>query len=130
VTEKQEASITIEKERRHKEMQAGERSESQLLELDKEGFLVRAETWTEDMAKLLADEEVPQGLTEDHWKVIDFIRQYYLEMGSLPPVRMIARRTGFSLRQMQKLFPSGLTHGACKVAGIPRGAISPRFLYP
>jgi len=76
------------------------------------------------------DEEVPEGLTEDHWSVINFMRQYYLEMGTPPPVRMIARRTGCSLRQMQRLFPSGLTHGACKIAGIPRDAISPRFLYP
>ena len=130
MTENQEAAKAVQEERRQKEMHTREHGKSQLLELDKEGFLVRAETWTEDMARLLADEEVPEGLTEDHWSVINFMRQYYLEMGTPPPVRMIARRTGCSLRQMQRLFPSGLTHGACKIAGIPRDAISPRFLYP
>ena len=111
-------------------MHTREHGKSQLLELDKDGFLVRAETWTKDMARVLADEEVPQGLTDDHWRVIDFMRQYYLEMGTVPPVRMLARRTGFSLRQLHGLFPSGLTNGACKIAGIPRNVISPRFLYP
>ncbi|MFC1925376.1 TusE/DsrC/DsvC family sulfur relay protein [Chloroflexota bacterium] len=100
------------------------------VEVDQEGYLVRAETWTEDKASLLAREEVPEGLTKDHWKVIEAMRQYYLEMGTVPPVRMLARRTGLSLRQMQRYFPSGLTKGACKIAGIPRDAVSPRYLYP
>jgi len=106
------------------------RAAGSLLELDKEGFLKRAESWTEETAKVLAEEEVPEGLTEDHWRVIEFMRQYYVEMGTVPPVRMLARRTGFSLRQLQRLFPSGLTNGACKIAGIPRDAIKPNFLYP
>ena len=111
-------------------MPTKEKGNSQVLELDKEGYLVRAETWTEDKASILAIEEVPLGLTEDHWKVIEYMREYYLENGTVPPVRMLSRRTGLSLRQMQRLFPSGLTKGACKVAGIPREAVSPRFLYP
>jgi tRNA 2-thiouridine synthesizing protein E len=111
-------------------MQTKGKGNSQVLELDKEGYLVRTETWTEDRANALAKEEVPHGLTEDHWKVIEYMRGYYLENGTVPPVRMLARRTGLSLRQMQRLFPSGLTKGACKIAGIPRSAVSPRFLYP
>jgi len=111
-------------------MQTKGKGNSQVLELDQEGYLVRAETWTKDKANTLAKEEVPQGLTEDHWKVIEYMREYYLENGTVPPVRMLVRRTGLSLRQMQRLFPSGLTKGACKIAGIPREAVSPRFLYP
>jgi tRNA 2-thiouridine synthesizing protein E len=111
-------------------MQTKGNGNSQVLELDKEGYLMRAETWTEDKANNLAKGEVPHGLTEDHWKVIEYMRAYYLENGTVPPVRMLTRRTGLSLRQMQKLFPSGLTKGACKIAGIPKEAVSPRFLYP
>jgi tRNA 2-thiouridine synthesizing protein E len=112
------------------EMQMNKEVKGAVVELDKEGYLARAETWTEDTANMLAKEEVPEGLTDDHWKIIECMRQYYLEMGTVPPIRMLARRTGFSLRQMQRLFPSGLTKGACKIAGIPREAINPRFLYP
>ena len=98
--------------------------------VDEDGFLANAEEWTKDIAKVLAQEEVPRGLTEDHWKIVDYLRQYYLEYGTVPPVRMLARDTGFSLIRMKKLFPHGLTKGACRIAGIPRIAIKPSFLYP
>ncbi|MFC1924423.1 TusE/DsrC/DsvC family sulfur relay protein [Chloroflexota bacterium] len=111
-------------------MQTREQVKNELAGLDKEGYLARAEMWTEDTATILAKEEVPDGLIEDHWKVIECMRQYYLEMGTVPPVRMLARKTGLSLRQMQGLFPSGLTRGAVRIAGLPRDAVNPCFLYP
>jgi len=101
-----------------------------LPEVDEDGFLIDAEKWTEDIAEILAKAEVPKGLTSDHWVIIDFMREYYLTFGTVPPVRMLARRTGFSLRRIKELFPSGLTKGACKTAGIPRIVIKPHFLYP
>jgi tRNA 2-thiouridine synthesizing protein E len=100
------------------------------LNVDKEGFLLKPESWTKEVAQQLARGEVKEGLTGDHWKVIDYLRQYYLEFGTVPPVRMLRRYTGFDLEYLYKLFPSGLTKGACKIAGIPRLAIRPNFLYP
>jgi dissimilatory sulfite reductase related protein len=111
-------------------MKTKETGRGKQIEIDQEGYLVKAENWTEDDANRLAKEEVPEGLTEDHWKVIEAMRQYYLEMGTVPPVRMLSRRTGLSLREMQRLFPSGLSKGACKIAGIPKSALKPSFLYP
>ena len=99
-------------------------------ELDEDGFLVNARKWTEEVADILAQDEVPMGLTEDHWTVIAFMRQYYLEYRSAPPIRMIARRTGFSLRRLKELFPSGLLNTAWKYAGLPRNAVRPHFMYP
>lgn len=99
-------------------------------EIDEDGFLMDTAKWTQDIAEILAANEVPQGLTPDHWLVLDFMREYYMNFGTVPPVRMLARRTGFSLRRIKELFPSGLTKGACKIAGIPRIAIKPVFLYP
>jgi len=99
-------------------------------DVDEEGFLLKPESWTPDVARVLAEGEVPGELTDDHWMVIDFMREYYLEFGSVPPVRMLARRTGLSLRRIKALFPKGLTHGACKYAGIPRITIKPSYLYP
>ncbi|MBA7505381.1 Sulfite reductase, dissimilatory-type subunit gamma [subsurface metagenome] len=100
------------------------------LDLDEEGFLRQPEMWNRDVAQLLAQEEVPNGLTEDHWKIVGYLRQYYLEFGTVPPVRMLRRDTGFNLECIYKLFPSGLTRGACRIAGIPRNTIRPNFLYP
>ena len=68
---------------------------------DEEGFLTDTEKWTEEVAQILAQEEPPRGLTEDHWIVIDYMRQYYLEFGSVPPIRMLARRTGLSLLRIK-----------------------------
>lgn len=99
-------------------------------EVDEDGFLIDTEKWTEDIARILAEAEVPKGLTPDHWVIVDFMREYYLNFGTVPPVRMLARRTGLSLRYIKELFPSGLTKGACRIAGIPRIAIKPSFLYP
>jgi len=99
-------------------------------EVDEDGFLIDGEKWTEDIAKILAEVEVPKGLTPDHWMIVDFMREYYLTFETVPPVRMLARRTGFTLRRIKQLFPSGLTKGACKIAGIPRIVIRPHFLYP
>ena len=99
-------------------------------EVDEDGFLIDAEKWNQEIAQILAEGEVPKGLTKDHWVILEFMREYYLKYGTVPPVRMLARRTGFTLRQIKALFPSGLTKGACKIAGIPRIVIKPSFLYP
>jgi len=97
---------------------------------DDEGFLLQPETWTKNVAELLAQGEVLGKLTEDHWKVIDYLRQYYLQFDTVPPVKMLCRDTGLKFGYIRKLFPSGLTKGACKIAGIPRSTIRPWFLYP
>lgn len=99
-------------------------------DLDQEGYLVRPESWTEAAAEALAKQDFPDGLTEDHWKVIHFIRRYYLDLGIVPPVRILSRKTGLTLTQIQRLFPQGLANSACKLAGVPRDAIKPSFLYP
>lgn len=98
------------------------------LDLDEEGFLRQAKMWTRDIAQLLAQEGVPGGLTPEHWKVIDYLRQFYLDWECVPPVRMLRYFTGFNLEHICKLFPSGLTRGACRISGIPRARIS--RLYP
>ena len=89
-----------------------------------EGFLLRPETWAKDVAQTLARGEVSGDLTEEHWKIIDCLRQYYLEFETVPPVRMLVRQTGFSLRRIHELFPNGINKGACRVAGIPRHKVS------
>ena len=98
--------------------------------VDDDGFVVDAQTWTPEVAQVLSEEEVPNGLTSDHWKVIIYLRQYYLDFASVPPVRKLSRETGFTLREMKRMFPNGLTQGACKIAGIPHDVIKPSFLYP
>lgn len=98
--------------------------------LDEDGFLVDTRKWTKEVAEILAHDEVPTGLTENHWIVIAYIRQYYLEHKSAPPIRMIARRTGFTLGHLKELFPGGLLNTAWRYAGLPKHVVMPHFMYP
>jgi tRNA 2-thiouridine synthesizing protein E len=99
-------------------------------DVDDDGFLLQPEVWTKDVAQLLARGEVEGELRDAHWEVINYLRAYYLSTNSVPPVRMLARDTGYNLKRVNRLFPAGLTRGACRLAGIPREVIRPSFQYP
>ena len=91
------------------------------IELNEEGFMANPEEWNEEIALVLAkEEEGLNDLTEDHWAVIRYIRDYYLEKSLAPMVRKICKTTGFPLKHIFELFPSGPAKGACKLAGLPK----------
>jgi len=95
--------------------------EEKKIEVNEEGFLVNPQDWNEKIAQILAKkEEGIDNLTEDHWAVINYIRNYYLEKNLAPMVRKICKTTGFQLKYIYQLFPSGPAKGACKVAGLPK----------
>jgi len=91
------------------------------IELNEEGFMAHPEEWDEDIAAVLAkEEEGLESLSEDHWKVIQYIRDYYMEKNLAPMVRKVCKNSGFSLKYIFELFPSGPAKGACKLAGLPK----------
>ena len=91
------------------------------IELNEEGFMANPEEWDEEIALVIAkEEEGLNDLTEDHWAVIRYIRDYYLEKSLAPMVRKICKTTGFPLKHIFELFPSGPAKGACKLAGLPK----------
>jgi len=95
--------------------------------LDEECFMQNPENWNEKVAEWLAKElEGIQKMTEDHWKIIKYVRKYWETYGVSPPVKMVMKETGFTLEQIYQLFPSGPVKGAYKVAGVPKptGCIS------
>ena len=59
-------------------------------------------------------------LTENHWKVINYLRNYYLQFGIAPMIRKLCKETGFKLNEIYQMFPSGPAKGACKLAGLPK----------
>jgi tRNA 2-thiouridine synthesizing protein E len=90
-------------------------------ELNEEGFLAHPEDWSDEVAVALARaEEGIEQLTGEHWAVITYIRQYFLENKLAPMVRRVCQSTGFPLKRIYELFPSGPAKGACKVAGLPK----------
>ncbi len=90
------------------------------IKLDDDGFLMDFDSWDEEVAKFLAEKEGIKELTEDHWKVINYLRDYYKRFQICPPIRQLVKETGFDLKYIYKLFPSGPAKGACKVAGAPK----------
>jgi TusE/DsrC/DsvC family sulfur relay protein len=91
------------------------------LELNDEGFLTDPQQWDKSVAEVLAKaEEGLENLSEEHWAVINFIREHYEQTSLAPMVRSICKTTGLPLRRIYELFPSGPAKGACKLAGLPK----------
>jgi dissimilatory sulfite reductase related protein len=92
----------------------------QTLEVDEDGFLQEPDKWNESIAKSLAALEGVKELDETHWKVINYLRKYYLENDIAPMVRMLVKETGVNLKTIYELFPQGPANSACKWAGLPK----------
>jgi len=91
------------------------------LEVNEEGFLTNPQEWNKDIALFLAkDQEGLDELNDDHWAVINYIRDYYEENELAPMVRKICKITGLKLKYIYELFPSGPAKGAAKLAGLPK----------
>ena len=89
-------------------------------DVDEDGFLQDPEIWNEDVAKDFCSSEGVEELTEEHWKVIKYLREYYTQFGIAPMIRKLCKETGFKLNRIYELFPSGPAKGACKLAGLPK----------
>ena len=90
------------------------------IEVDEDGFIVNPKDWNENFAVALATTENIKELTENHWKIIHFLRKYFTEFGIAPMIKKLCKETGFTLKDIYELFPSGPAKGACKVAGLPK----------
>lgn len=89
--------------------------------LNEEGFMQNPQEWDDEVAKALAKtEEGIENMSDAHWAVVNYIREYYLEKNLAPMVRKVCKSTGFPLKYIFELFPSGPAKGACKVAGLPK----------
>ena len=97
-------------------MEVGEKT----IEFDPDGFMINPELWDKEIACAIADEEGIDEMSEQHWKIVIFIRTYWKEHDLAPPVRMICQEAGVGARQIYKLFTAGPARGACRVAGLPK----------
>ena len=95
------------------------------IEVDEDGFMEDPDVWNEEVAVALATTEGVDDMTEEHWKLVNYLRDYYLKFGIAPMIRKLCKETGFPLKKVYELFPSGPAKGACKVAGLakPTGCV-------
>ena len=89
-------------------------------EVDEDGFLQSPEIWNREVATDFATTEGLTEFTEDHWKLVQYLRDYWLQNDIAPMVRKLCKETGFKLAEIYDMFPSGPAKGACKVAGLPK----------
>jgi TusE/DsrC/DsvC family sulfur relay protein len=90
------------------------------IDVDEDGFIQQPDLWNQNVAAALGTTEGVENLTEEHWKVVNYLRDYYLKFGVAPMIRKLCKETGFDLKKIYALFPSGPAKGACKVAGLPK----------
>ena len=96
------------------------------VDLDEEGYLTDLKDWNEDVAKVLASQDEIE-LTESHWEVVKFLRDYYDEYQIAPAVRVLTKAIGKKLgkdkgnsKYLYELFPYGPAKQACRFAGLPK----------
>jgi tRNA 2-thiouridine synthesizing protein E len=93
----------------------------QKLPVDEDGFLQDPGMWNKDVAEFFAKHfEDIDTMTDEHWKLVNYLREYYLKYNIAPPIRMLTKKTGLPLKRIYELFPSGPAKGACKIAGLPK----------
>jgi len=98
----------------------------QTFETDEEGYLTNRGDWNEELAKEMARIDNCE-LTEAHWEVINFLREYYDEYQIAPAVRVLTKAIGKKLgpdkgnsKYLYELYPYGPAKQACKYAGLPK----------
>lgn len=89
-------------------------------EVDEEEFLQDFDSWSPEWVDLVRVSEGIPAITADHEKIMLFLQEYYKKNGIAPLVRVISKNTGFKLKEIYELFPSGPGRGACRMAGLPK----------
>ncbi len=100
--------------------------ESQEIETDSDGYLKDSHQWSEGLAEVIAAAEgIP--LSPEHWEVVRFVRDFYLEFNTSPAIRMLVKAMANKLgeekgnsRYLYRLFPKGPAKQATKIAGLPK----------
>ena len=98
------------------------------IKTDASGYLLDLTQWNQDVALASAEKENLQ-LTDAHWEVINFVRDFYQEYKTSPAIRMLVKAIAQKLgedkgnsRYLQRLFPEGPAKQATKLAGLPKPA--------
>lgn len=89
------------------------------IEVDDEGFIQQPELWDESVARDIASGIGNPEMTEDHWTIVNYIREYYVKFEIAPLIRRLCKVTEKDIDTIYDLFPDGPADGACKIAGLP-----------
>jgi TusE/DsrC/DsvC family sulfur relay protein len=88
--------------------------------VDEDGFIDSYESFCTEWVQWVKTQEGIEELTDEHHKVVKVLQEYFEKNGIAPMVRILSKVTGFKLKHIYELFPSGPGKGACKMAGLPK----------
>lgn len=95
-------------------------------ETDEDGYLVNLDQWNRDVGEYLAKSESLE-MTDAHWEVVNFLREYYDEYKIAPMIRILTKAIAKKLgpdkgntKYLYELYPGGPAKQACKIAGLPK----------
>jgi len=93
------------------------------LETDAQGYLLEADYRDEVVQAIAAAEGIT--LTENHWKVVNYLRDEYREHGQTPNFRAMLKGLedivpDCDSKSLYELFPTGPAKQGAKVAGLPQ----------
>ena len=100
--------------------------EGKEIETDNEGYLKESAQWSEALAEVIAEKEAIT-LSPEHWEMVRFVREFYLEFNTSPAIRMLVKAMASKFgeekgnsRYLYRLFPKGPAKQATKIAGLPK----------
>lgn len=100
--------------------------EGKQVNLDDDGYLTNLDDWSEGIAQALANEDDIK-LSDEHWEVINFLRDYYQKYQIAPMIKILVKEIGKVMgpekgntKYLYELYPGGPAKQACKYAGLPK----------
>ena len=89
------------------------------IHVDDEGFLTEYDEWDEDLARILAT-QIGIDLTDQHWKVIRFLREDFATQGETATARRVQTVGGVPVKEQFALFPKKPAKKMAYIAGLPK----------
>lgn len=90
------------------------------IDVNDEGFLTDYAQWDEDLGAVLAGYAGIPELSEDHWKVIRFLRADFPARKETATLRRVATVGGFDMKSLFALFPGKPAKKMSYIAGLPK----------
>lgn len=85
---------------------------------DEDGFLLNPENWSREVGMTIAREDgIPQ-LSDDHWAIIDSLRQYFFRHRGVPAFAHICHMNHMGNHCVEELFNNS-PRKAWRIAGLP-----------
>jgi tRNA 2-thiouridine synthesizing protein E len=88
--------------------------------MNDEGFMIDPNEWNEEIGAFLARQIGIDPLTDDHWKVIRFLRSDFTDQGETATLRRVSTLAGVGTKVLYGLFPGKPARKMAYISGLPK----------